>query len=365
MRPLLIALLLLPLSAFGADLTGTFAAGERYEAPADHAPASMSRMFVRTLARGTASVELPAAGDGSMLVWTIPVGARAPKMPQSRLTTPTGDVLRPREKGSLERGLRRFSFDGAEVGLELPDGNHEVLHVARTAAATYRLDVDMPDDVAGVMVVAAEPDSRITMETWLSPLSRQPGEKVTLHARLRDGESAIHGARVTARLAGPRSAGGAPIELVEVGDGVYEASVHELPAPGLWNARFEADGVTAQGVRFARSGSGELIAERGAARLRDVQANVVDGVLHVNATADVAIAGNYRFDVIVAGAADANGGRAALAWGEGVRSLELGTQTLSLAIPVTGDALQLDVRLLGLDTMGVAGRMIVETVKPF
>jgi hypothetical protein len=359
MRTILIALLLLPMAAFAADLTGTFAAGERYEAPAEHAPASVSRMFVRTLARGTSSVELPAAGDSGMLVWTIPVGNKATR-PQSRLTTPAGDVLRPREKGSLERGLRRFAFDGAEVGLELPQGEHEVLHVMRASAAAYRLDVDMTGDVAGVMVVAAEPDSAITMETWMSPLSRQPSEPVTLHARLADGDAAITGARVTARLAGPKTAAGAPIELKEIGNGVYEATVNDLPTPGVWNARFEADGLTAQGVRFSRSGFGELIAERGAARLRDVQANVVDGVLRVTATADVAIAGTYRFDVIVAGAADPNGHRTSLAWGEGVRKLETGTQALTLAVPVSSAELHLDVRLLGLDPMGVAGRRTVD-----
>lgn len=356
-RILLAALLLLPASLFAADLTGVFPAGEAYVPPADHAPAAVSRMFVRTLAKGTTAVDLPAAGDSGMIVWTIPVDAKARPL-SPRLSTPTGDVLRPRELGSLERGLRRFRFDGAEVGLDLPKGTHEVLHVMKTAAASYRLDVDLPADVAGAIVVAAEPDSAIALETWISPLSRQPGQPVTLHARLRDGETAIAGATVSARLASPRGAAGASIELTDRGDGVYTATLADLPSatPGAWQARFEANGQTAAGVRFARSGSGELMAERGSGRLDAIRTSVTNGVLRVTASAEMSIAGRYRFDAIVAS------GSNAVAWGEGVRELHRGTNALSLEIPIGSDArdLKVDVRLLGLDEMGVVGRVVVD-----
>jgi len=363
MKNILALALLLPASLFAADLTGTFEAGMRYEAPAEHAPAAVSRMFVRTLARGASSLDLPAAGDGGMIIWTIPAASTPTRRPLgARLTTPTGDVLRQGEIGSVARGVRRFRFDSAEAGIDLPAGTHEVLHVMQTQAANYRLDVDVPADVAGVMVVAAEPDSRITMETWLAPLSRQPGEPVTLHAELRDGGTPIAGAKVTARLAAPGSAAGAPIELADQGNGVYAATLADLPdgTAGAWQARFEADGETAAGVRFARTGRGELIAERGAARLLgdSVRVTRTDGALRVTATADVVLAGAYRFDVIVAGARAADGSRPALAWGEGVRRLEPGTNTLTLDLPAADGELQVDVRLLGLDPIGVAGRVV-------
>src|SRR6185436_15259414 len=174
------------------------------------------------------------------------------------------------------------------------------------------------------LVVVAEPESAIALETWVTPLSRQPGEPVTVFARLRG----IAKAQVTARALDTN------VELSPRGDGLYEATIRDLTATGTVQVRFEADGETADGVRFARTGSAEFVAERGAARLHGVRAEKVDGVLRVTASADAALAGNYRFDVIVAGARDANGSRPAIAWGEGVRRLEPGTNALTLDVPV-------------------------------
>ncbi|HEX7151764.1 MAG TPA: hypothetical protein VF618_09775 [Thermoanaerobaculia bacterium] len=373
MKRLLILLLLIPASVFAADVTGRFGPHETYVAPAEHAPANVSRMFVRTVTREATSIDLPVAGESGLLVWTIPVRKSASRLQtngadtrpfSARLTTPTGDVLQPGDDGSLDRGMRRFRFDAAEVGIELPRGTHEVLHVARGEAASYRLALNMPDDMAGVTIVAAEPDSRLVLTTLASPLSRQPGEPVTLRAELRDGERGVIGARVTARLATPDGKAGAPVELTDEGSGVYRVVLTDLPsaAAGAWQVRFEADGKTADGIRFARTGSGELVNERGAARFGTISAKIVDGVLRVTAPTDVKVAGNYRFDVIVAGAADANGKRPALAWGEGVRALTAGSTTLTLDLPVdvtSTEGLQFDVRLLGLDEVGVAARAVV------
>jgi len=76
----------------------------------------------------------------------------------------------------------------------------------------------------------------------------------------------------------------------------------------------------------------------------------------VTANAEVAIPGAYRFDVIVA----SNG--TALAWGEGTRRLARGANEITLDIPLDSTAadLHLDIRLLGLDTIGVAGRATID-----
>jgi hypothetical protein len=344
MKRTLFLLLSLAPAALAADLTGRFEPGAKYEEPAAHAPANVSRMFSRNVPRvaDNASIDLPAAGGSGMIVWAIPSSATAAPL-KTRLAAPN---------------VRRFALDSAgELGIR---GRHEVMHARDTAAGSYRLDVSVPHDVAGVTVVVAEPESRVVLSTWAAPLSRQPGEPVTLHAELRDGDYAISGAAVSARLTAPNGRTFDSVELLETAAGVYRATFAELPlnVPGAWQVRFDAEGVTATGAPFARTGSGELMAERGAARLGAVRAEVVGDSLRISAPADVALAGAYRFDVQVADDA-----RNALAWGEAVRRLDTGAAALSIDIPLAHlgstpvESLFLDVRLLGLDTIGVAGRV--------
>jgi len=166
MKRTLILLLSLAPAAFAADLTGRFERGTKYEEPAAHAPANVSRMFSRNVPRvaNNASIDLPAAGGSGMIVWAIPSSETEAPL-RTRLAAP---------------GVRRFQMDAAgELGIR---GRHEVLHV-RDAAGRYHLDVDMPHDVDGVTVVVAEPESRVVLSTWAAPLSRQPGEPVTRHRR--------------------------------------------------------------------------------------------------------------------------------------------------------------------------------------
>jgi hypothetical protein len=357
MKKTILLLLSLAPAALAADVTGRFEAGAKYEEPASHAPANVSRMFARQVPRAAANaIDIPSAGGSGMIVWTIPSKAVGAPL-ATRLTTPTGNTLQPGDRGSLARGLRRFAMhDGAEVGVE---GAQEVMHVLNADAAAYRLSVDVPLDVDSINVVVAEPESRVAMSTWAAPLSRQPGQPVTLHAELREGDAPLTGARVTARLAAPNGRAFGSLELTEVSAGVYRAVLPDLPAhvAGAWQVRFDAHGLTADGTRYARTGSGELVAERGAARLGAIRTEVVGEMLRVTAPADVRIAGSYRFDVIVADDA-----RNALAWGEAVRKLENGATFLELEIPLAHlggtpvENLFLDVRLLGLDEMGVAGR---------
>ncbi|HEV7920004.1 MAG TPA: choice-of-anchor X domain-containing protein [Thermoanaerobaculia bacterium] len=355
---ILFALALFPASLFAADSVGTFAPGEVYQPPAAHAPANVSRMYARTLTPDARALELPAAGDSSMIVWTL-------RNVSARLVTPTGRTLEPDSVQSPDRSLQRFRFDGTELGLG--NGSQQVLHVARAEAATYRLEAAVQE---AVTVVAAEPESRITLSTWAAPLSRQPGEPVTLHAELREGTDAVTEGRVTARLAPANGKAGESVELFDDGghddgaanDGIYAVTLNELPqdAAGLWQVRFEADGRTSSGARFARTGSGELMAERDAAHLdaASIHATVSGEALRITAAVDVRIAGNYRFDVIAADTTT----RAALAWAEAPRALVTGPSELSVEIPLAllgtnARSLHLDVRLLGLDTPGVAGRV--------
>jgi hypothetical protein len=369
-KSILLLLAIAP-AALAADLTGTFEAGTKYEEPALHAPANVSRMFVRTLfvrtdvrTQRTESIELPAAGGSGMIIWTIPARSGADARIATRLRTPNGAILQPSDHGSIERGIRRFHLEADETTeLGLAGGSHEVLHVMATTPASYHLDVDMAPEIAGVTVIAAEPDSPIALSTWAEPLSRQPGQPVTLHAELRDGVEAIGGAHITARLASPDGKAFAAIDLTEQADGSYSATLPDLPAatPGEWQVRFEADGSNAAGTHFSRTGSGELVAERGAAHLGAVRTEIVGDALRVHASVDVVVPGAYRLDVLAA-----DGARNAVAWAQGPRNLVTGATDLELDIPLAQlggtrvEDLFLDVRLLGLDTIGVAGRVTRE-----
>lgn len=383
--------ILLPLlsaaTMFGATSQAViqpFEQGQSYHEPERDSPPATSRMFVRKVDANSVrnGVALPATGNGGMIILLLPMtSSGGTDRGMATLHTPTGDALAAGDRGSNARGLRRFAVDAAEgLGITVPSGDQEVIHVENTAAGMYTLrDIRMPSNAAGMLVVAGEPESTLTMTTVAGPLSRMAGQPVTLRATLHDGVEPVAGSRVIANLAPADAASaGMDVELFDDGthgdgaknDGVYAATVAELPSTraGFWRVRYDASGMNAAGVEFARTGSSEFMNERPSARLAagNVSVAVVGDTLRVTSDIDVAIAGNYRYDVIVASRADAAGERRGLAAGQELHALATGDAKLSLDFPLSmlGGAkleeLFLDVRLLSLDVMGLAGRVTVE-----
>jgi hypothetical protein len=377
---LFLSLLATPLLAVDPPATvGKFAPGEKYAEPLRDAPPSVSRMYVRAVKGGDAidAVELPATGRSGMIIMLLPIGKTRMRHATAMLKTPSGDSLGAAEWSSSDQSLQRFVIDASEeLGLNLGGSMQEVIHVDHADAASYRLAIPGLSNDGGMLVVAGEPESRVTMTTTAGPLSRHDGEPVMLRATLRDGDAPLIGANVVAHLAAPGASAGDAIAMFDDGahgdgakdDGEYAAIVNELPsnANGFWSVRYDANGSNERGALFARSGSSAFMNERPSARLDNdsLHATITDGVLHVRAQADVAIGGSYRFDVIVASSADAKGERRGIAWGEAVRTLTSGANELTLDVPVDGadGKLFLDVRLLNLDSMGVAGRVTREGV---
>lgn len=383
----------LALAAERTVTTGPFAPGETIAPLAADAPPHDSRAFVKTVVpvSGKAALEIPATGSGSLLVWTLPVragkgaGVAAQAAPSggaavdSTLRAPSGATLERGQERARGAALRRFAiedFGGEDLGLPSVPGKNEVLHVADSEAGRYQLELVARGDEAAFTVVVAEPESPLVLTSWTGPLSRQPGEPVTVHARLRDGDGAVAGAAVTARLAPEGGAALSGVALLDdgehgdgaAGDGHYAATVADLPeAPGAWTVRVEAEGQDRDGRAFARTGSSGFVSERGAARLLagSVAARRDGGDLVVTATARVREAGTYRLDVLVGASASADGSRPGVAWGELTQELAAGTADLALRIPaaeLAGAAgpLAAEVRLLGLSPMGVAGRALVD-----
>lgn len=360
-----------------------FEPGQAYHEPERDSPPATSRMFVRKVDANSVrnGVTLPATGNGGMIILLLPITSNGgTDRGMATLHTPTGDALRAGDNGSTARGMQRFAVDAAEgLGITVPSGEQEVLHVDNTAAGMYTLrDIRIPSDAAGMLVVAGEPESHLTMTTIAGPISRMPGQPVQLRATLLDGEQPVAGSQVFANLApADGSNGSVDVELFDDGahgdaaknDGVYGATVNDLPssAAGFWRARYDASGTTAAGVAFARTGSSEFMNERASARLSDdIRTTVAGDVLRVTASVDVAVAGQFRYDVIVATSADANGDRRGLAFAHEVHALPTGAARLSLDIPLAmlggakPEELFLDIRLLSLDVMGLAGRVTFE-----
>lgn len=392
--PLLAALLAgSPLLAAGHRVSvGSFPPGESLPPLAVASPESESRTFVKTVvpADGRAVVELPATGTGTLLVWVLPArpdglaalraGSAGDDGLETRLESPSGRSIGPEADGAAGHAIRRFrieDFGGEELGLPV-GARQEALRVLSPEAGLHRLELSAPD-AAAVTVAAVELESPLVLTTWAAPLSRQPGEPVTVHARLADDGTAVAGARLTARLAPASGVASEPISLFDdglhgdgvAGDGHYAATVADLPGfpAGPVAIRVDADGDDDLGRPFARTGSSGLVNERAGARLLPGSVRAVwqgEGdarVLLVTADAAVREGGEYRLDVLAGGAAAPDGSRRGMAWAERTDDLTAGPAELAVAIPASllgDDPLQLDVRLLGLTHVGVAGRVTLD-----
>lgn len=357
---------------------GGFRPGERVSPPESHAPARTSRALVTTVAAdGQARVAVPATGGGRLLLLVTASQTKAEGVAVS-LTTPSGRTLTAGESASPDQTLRRFALESAELGLDLP-GPKEAFEVKAAEAGVYTVEVKT-EGQAAVTVVAAEPESALTLEAWAGPLSRRPGEPVQFHAELRDGKAGLAGARVIAQLVAPGDKTGRALRLFDDGrhddgapnDGVYAGALGDLDGPaGPWSVRFDASGRDARGQAFARTNSSGFMSESPAARLlaRVTQARLVgqgaERRLLVTTAAKSESGGLFRLEVIVAGAAAEDGSRPGIAWAESTTRLAAGRTPLAVEIPASllsgaDGALHLDIRLLGLDAMGLAGRTTLE-----
>ncbi len=384
-------------SVFGLDANaatqfGTFAPGETVTAPQQQSPVNTSRMFVRvvTPTKADTSVDIPVTGTGSLIIWTVPMatmpaarkaGDEPGAAPKTTLRAPSGAELDAGSSQNEAAAMRRFTindFASEEFGLDV-SRTQEVIHIATAEAGLYQLNLSGAGEGTAYAVLAAEPDSSLSLETWAAPLSRRAGEPLTLHARLTDELTAVRG-RVTARIAPEGGVAAGSIELHddgqhgdgEAGDGHFAASLSRLPkeTAGMWSVKFDASGLRGE-TAFLRTGSAGFANEPDMARIVNVTAVPVaredaGRSLRVTVQADVKMEGKYRLDIIVAGQKNADESRLGVAWAEMSEQLTPGVKTLTVDIPwnlVRKDArsgLHVDVRLLGLDPMGVAGRTEID-----
>ena len=298
------------------------------------------------------------------------------------LETPSGRSIAPGADGGRGDAVRRFRIDefGAEE-LGLPVGaRQESLRVLAPEPGLHRLEIASPDGAA-ITVAAVELESPIVLTTLGEPAlppARRAGDDPRPPRRRRSADRRRHPLRA-ARAAG--GVAGEPVTLFDdgqhadgaAGDGHYAAQAGDLagfPA-GPVAVRVEAEGFDARGSAFARTGASGLVNERPGARLvpGSVRAEWTgEGearALRVTATAAVRDGGEYRLDVLAGGAASPDGSRPGLAWAERTEDLAAGPTELTVDLPAAllGDGpLHLDVRLLGLSRLGVAGRVTLDVM---
>lgn len=314
----LAALLLAPLALAAATFTHAeaFPPGTRYVPAPLHAPSYTSYAFVEDWQAGTASPPLPIVGPGAALIWIMPVAADGhPAGLLPGLSGPSGLVLATGADKSADLLARRERFVAPDLGLtRLENREQNAIFVERTKRGVYSLSFPSVPMIAGAHILVAEPQSDLLLSAWASPLSRQAGEPVILHAELFDGDQAVTGAAVTAQLAPPQ---GEPLQkryvLLDDGehrdgaakDGVYGAVLDDMPAlPGLWNVRLDASGVTAGGATFRRTVSAGFFSEPATARFTAAPTATVEGdVLRIAAQAEIASGGSgvYRLEAIRCG----------------------------------------------------------------
>jgi hypothetical protein len=348
MKRVFVLLLFFSRSALAGDVTsGRFDPGTPYEPFLEHANAS--RMYVQQVPRGagkTVSIDLPVTGGGELVVWS-----RANMALQA---------LAGRKPCVDSEDFVIDDTAAAEVGVAA--GRHYVRRVQDAEAGLYRLEVEMSvGDARGVIVAVSEPQSAVILTTSVTPLSRQPKDTIFLRAFLSNDGSPITKARVIARLASPTGNVSAldGFQLIEKEPGKYEFSLPDLLEPtfGTWDVHFHAEGATPDKHRFARTGSNSFVAERGIARLGETSVTLTEMTVRVHADVDVKEPGTYRLDIVAARR------ETAVAWAQEDRELAAGAASWDVEIPRTlvesTRDLQFDIRLVGVDPIGVAGRVVL------
>jgi hypothetical protein len=352
MKTVLVLLLLrLPTSLAAEDVARKFEPFTPYEALPVQGHGNVTHMYVRQVPRGTGnttSVELPVVGGTDLVIWSATkIQLYAPTSSDPSKWIPAGEV----------EDFAIAEPNASELGLAA--GQHYVRRVVAANPGSYRLEVEMPDGTApGVVVAVAEPGSSVTLFTTVFPLSQQPHEPITVQARLWEDRSPIRGAKVIARLASPEGETPDTKEILEESKtqpGLYEKRLSSVQQPpGIWEVFFDAEGTTRSGHPFARSGSNAFVVEPGIAHLRNASVKVVNDNFVVVAQTDVMTKGTYSLDVVVVQKG------LAIAWAQGERKLVPGSVSLPINIPVAfideRNDLRFDVRLVGLDPIGVAGQ---------
>ena len=150
--------------------------------------------------------------------------------------------------------IQLVSPTGAKIDVD--DG---AIELAGHPSGVYQIRLGARAKPYGMTIELAQPDSPIALALETSAAVHFPGDATRVDVALAAGNTPVTNARVTATLVSPDGSRTTPIGVQAMGHGNY----HALVAPGfrlddqtgMYSVYVMAEGTTASGVRFVKSGT--------------------------------------------------------------------------------------------------------------
>lgn len=194
---------------------------------------------------------------------TIPVDSTAGEAylflgPQVEGTTAINDIL---------KRVKVFDPDGAQVNVRAPKGGvtaeaslpMSAIQLDQRSAGLYTVRLDPTAAKAGIALDVRQPMSTLVMKMKPSVIEHLLGNAGTIDMYLDDGGLPVSGAITTATLLDPTLKPVRPLVFKDLGQGHYQADIggdtfKSTDPIGAWLVDINAEGTTAKGLKFLRSG---------------------------------------------------------------------------------------------------------------
>ena len=208
------------------------------------------------------------------------------------------------------------------VGPLTVPGIHTLIRLpAGSKAGSYAVKLN-PGSIGGTALVVASyfSSSGVRAGLFVGKPTVQIGDKIAFSGLVFDGGKPLTGAKAVLTIADPRDASKTPVQIdftdagplhSTVGDGGYTA-IFAPTAAGKYTAAMRVTGVSATGVRFARTASTAFTVRQPMAHFVSFQDTAIDdngdGVIDrvlVTAKVNVTAPGKYQFGISLGGLAGA------------------------------------------------------------
>jgi hypothetical protein len=157
------------------------------------------------------------------------------------------------------------ALEGALADIEVVSPTGEPIDTADGAieladhpTGVYQIRVGARAKPYGMTIELAQPDSPIALALETTAVVHFPGDSTRVDVALHDGNTPVN-ARVTAVLVSPDGSRTTPLRVQPIGAGTYhslvESEIRLVDPTGMYSVYVTAEGTTASGVRFVKSGT--------------------------------------------------------------------------------------------------------------